>query len=631
MIDTSHRLIRPVLLLAALLAVLLFLPAVPTAEAAATGPSKLTRGAPFSYGQSNRHTLGGTWYLKRDEANQGLRQRWQRTRDFSGWESVTMPNAFNAAETSERSYLGYVAWYGTVLRRPAASRSANWILQFNSVNTKARIFLNGRQIGSHNGGYIPFEVDAKGMKAGNNVLVVRVDGRLTDDTVPSIERRPDGFSGGWWNYGGITREVVLRRVNRWDVTTVATTNKLKTVKGKARGSARITVTADVRNLGRTGILRLRGKFGNQRVKFKSKRVRAGRSTRVTGTVVVRKPRLWSPLTPTLYTVRVNAPGVSWRSRVGIRKLAVSSRGILTINGQATRLRGISFHESDAATGSAWTPAQRDANNALITKVGARMIRSHYPLAPQQMEWADANGLLVWVQIPVYRPTNVQLRNKRYTKAAVKQTEEIVTFYRGYSSVLAWCLANEAVPTGTILLNRLFTAQKRAARKIDPQGLLSADYALSPSDLKQQPAYRKLDLLGINQYFSWYPGTLDLAGDVDDLPSHLARMHRWYAKQGLFITEFGAESAHHGAADEKGTYEYQTNFYSRQLNTLRNISYINGVFVWILRDYAVRPTWYGGNPSPTPPWSRKGIFELDGTPKPAAALIEREFKATPPLK
>ena len=59
--------------------------------------------------------------------------------------------------------------------------------------------------------------------------------------------------------------------------------------------------------------------------------------------------------------------------------------------------------------------------------------------------------------------------------------------------------------------------------------------------------------------------------------------------------------------------------------------MNGIFAWALRDYWVRPQWTGGNPDPTPPFSRKGLFEVDGSPKPAAALIEREFKSTPPLK
>ncbi|MGH2959328.1 MAG: glycoside hydrolase family 2 protein [Solirubrobacterales bacterium] len=590
-----------------------------------------TKGAPFSYGQTNRFTLDGTWFLKQDPTNLGQAGHYESTQNFSTWKSIKIPNAFNAGDASEASYTGSIAWYATQFNRPASPKGSNWILQFNSANMRATVFLNGRRIGEHVGGNIPFEVPASSMRKGVNTLVVRTDSRLSVTSVPSVEERIDQLTGGWWNFGGLLREVVLRRVSKFDLSDVSTRSYFTASKGKAKGSARIVVVATVKNLGRKARIQLRGKYGGSTVRFRRTVMRAGSTMQIFGTAKVGKPKLWSPLSPKLYDVKVSGPGVTFESKAGIRKFAVSSKGILTMNGLATRLRGVSFHESDVATGAAWTPAQRNANNTLFKTLGVNMIRTHYPMAPQQMEWADKNGVLVWSQVQNFRPRNAQLRTKSYPRQVVQLTKEMVKQYRKYSSVLTWNLSNEAVPSDTKYLDQMFVKQIKEVKALDPQALISADYASAPEDELQHPAYRRMDLLGINEYFGWYPGQLGSTLKVSGLGPYMDYLHRIYSHQALFITEFGAEATRHGSADELGTYEFQTNFFTQQLNILRNLPYLNGLFAWALRDYWVRPGWTGGNPDPTPPFSRKGLFEVDGTPKPAAALIEREFKATPPFK
>ncbi|MBJ7458838.1 MAG: beta galactosidase jelly roll domain-containing protein [Thermoleophilaceae bacterium] len=613
--------------LAAVLVSALLLALTPVSASAASDPSK---GAPFNYGQTNRYTLDGTWFLKTDPTNAGRAAAYETTKNFASWKKITIPNAFNAGDASEASYTGSIAWYATQFNRPAAPGGSNWILQFNSANLRADVYLNGRRVGGHLGGNIPFEVPASSMKSGENTLIVRVDSRLSLTSVPSIEERIDQLTGGWWNFGGLLREVVLRRVGRYDVSSVSTRSAFKASKGRASGSARITVVANVKNYGRRGRLQLRGSYGNSAIRFRRTQLRSGATTQLVGTATVRNPKLWSPLSPKLYPVKVSAPGVTWTSKAGIRKYAVSSKGILTINGLRTRLRGVSFHESDLATGAAWSPAQREANNALFKKLGVNMIRTHYPMAPQQMEWADKNGVYVWLQVQSFRPRNPQLRSPSYRKQVVALTREMVARYRQYSSVLTWNLSNEAVPSDTKYLDALFVQQIKAVKALDPEGLISADYASAPEDELQHPAYRRMDILGINEYFGWYPGQLGSTLDMAGLRPYLDYLHRVYSKQALFITEFGAEANREGSADELGTYAYQTNFFTQQLSILRNVPYLNGLFAWALKDYWVRPEWTGGNPDPTPPFSRKGLFQADGTPKPAAALIEREFKATPPF-
>ena len=586
-----------------------------------------TAGAPWHNGQSARYTVGGQWYLLRDPRNVGLRQRFGRAKSFTTWERVSVPHSFNAGDMSEDSYTGSVAWYATEFTRPKSPRGAKWILNFASVNYRATVFLNGKQIGAHVGGYVPFELDASSIKGGVNRLVIRVDSRLTETSIPSQEVRNDQLTGGWWNYGGILREVVLRRVSSWDIQTVATRTKFRS----NRRPVKVTVIARVRNTGkRRARVQLRGRYGSAPIKFRRAVVRRGSRVDLIGSATVRKPKLWQPLSPNLYNVRVTAPGVTHRQRAGIRRLSVTRSGTMSLNGKKLRLRGISFHEADDKVGAAWTPAIRDSNLALITRLGANMIRSHYPLSPSVMEWADTNGILVWVQAPVFRPRETQLRSKRYRNNAAQFTREMIFWNRPHPSVLVWSLMNEPVPSGTTNLNRAITGQLKAGRKLD-NGLFGADYAGAPEDELQHPAYRKLNVLGINQYFGWYPGLLGSTLDLNLLRPYLDYLKRTYARQAMFITEFGAEANRSGPADELGTYEFQSKFMVDQMRILRETPYLNGFFAWALKDYWVRPGWTGGNPEPSAPYSKKGLFDQNGNPKPAAFEVEREFKATPPYR
>lgn len=625
---TSARLRTGALALAFALTALLFAVA---ATGAAAQPYNPTPGAPYTNGPAGRYMLDGAWFLKRDPSNEGLSRRWQASRDFSaaaGWSQISVPNAFNAGDYSEASYTGGTAWYATEFNLPAAARGSNWFLHFDSVNYKVRAWLNGREIGAHAGGYVPFELLAKNAARGANRLVLRVDSRLTETTVPSQEERNDQLTGGWWNFGGVLRDVGLRRAGNIDITNVATRSSFKS----RRGPAKITVVVRVKNLGRRRAkVQLSGKFGRSAIRFRRTLLPRGVSVELQGTLTVKRPKLWEPLAPNLYTVRVNGGGASYTVLAGIRRINVSKSGALSINGKKVRLRGVSLHEADEQVGGAWTPAVRDANLGLVSRLGARIIRTHYPFGPAVMEWADRNGVLVWMQVPAFRPRESQLKSKRYRANAVSYTKQMVLAEREHPSVLVWSLMNEAVPAGTTYINKLVAAQQAAVRKLDPDGLTGADYAAAPEDELQHPAYRRLDVLGVNEYFGWYPGLLGSTLDIGKLADYLGYLHDAYSRQAMFVTEFGAEANRSGSADELGTYEFQTNYMIKQMRILRDIPYLNGYFAWALKDYAVRPGWNGGNPDPSPPYSKKGLFDLNFNPKPAEAEVEREFKATPPFK
>src|SRR3954454_21176022 len=159
----------------------------------------------YDAGHTTRYLVAGPWEFRQGSSG--------------SWQQITIPYAWNATDESPASMRGAVGWYRKDFRLPRAAHGSSWILRFESVNYRSTIYLNGHIVAKHEGGYIPFEVNlAHGLRRGVNHLVVRADNRRSLTTLPPLKTLSNGLpSGGWWNYGGILREVYLRRVNRVDM------------------------------------------------------------------------------------------------------------------------------------------------------------------------------------------------------------------------------------------------------------------------------------------------------------------------------------------------------------------------------------------------------------------------------
>ena len=231
------------------------------ALAAADG---VTRGTIYQDGPDNRYLLGGEWLFRRDDAGVGLRQAFQRQPGRDGWSALTVPNAWNVGDYSVASMTGTVAWYRKDFRLPDARARLDWLVRFESVNYRSRVWLNGVAIGRNTGAYLPFDLrlPRRALKrTGTNRLVIRVDNRrLRTDFPPSGLTGSGDPAGGWWNYGGLLREVYLQRVDRVDVTNVVVRPELPCATCAASVLARVVV----RNYGdRTASVRVTGSFGGR--------------------------------------------------------------------------------------------------------------------------------------------------------------------------------------------------------------------------------------------------------------------------------------------------------------------------------------------------------------------------------
>ncbi|MBA2637549.1 MAG: beta galactosidase jelly roll domain-containing protein [Solirubrobacterales bacterium] len=595
----------------------------------------ITPGALYQAGPDGRALLGGEW-LFRFDGGQGAKQGFERQTSRTGWSAVTVPNAWNAGDESDASMLGTVAWYRKDFDLPSRRRELRWVVRFESVNYRTRVWLNGRQIGANTGAYLPFEVrlpDRLLNRSGRNRLVVRVDNRRrpTDFPPSGLQAGTERPTGGWWNYGGIVREVYLRRVEGVDVNTVQVLPELPC----ATCAATVTVRATARNLGdREQAVDVVARFGTQRVRLGRARLSPLEEETFTGRIRVARPRVWSPERPSLYRVRV---GVSvegrevagWSGRSGIRSVRVVN-GVLQLNGRPINVRGVGLHEDDRQRGFAIDNARRAQIVASARELGADMLRAHYPLHPQLYELADEQGLLVWSEIPVFAVKTQYLKSLAVRQAAADELSDNVLSNANHPSIITWSIGNELSSRPGPVQGDYIRRAARQAKGLDPTRPVAYAFAGYPSS-GCQPEYAPLDILGANEYFGWYPGPSGQLADRDLLSEYLDALRACYPDKALMITEFGAEANRPGPVEEKGTFEFQQDFVNFHLGTYAQKPWLSGASYWTLQEFRVRPGWEGGNPRPRPPIHEKGLLTFDGAKKPAWADVQRSYQATPLYK
>jgi beta-glucuronidase len=158
----------------------------------------------------------------------------------------------------------------------------------------------------------------------------------------------------------------------------------------------------------------------------------------------------------------------------------------------------------------------------------------------------------------------------------------------------------------------------------PVGLAVAAYPSAGC----QAAYAPLDVIGINEYFGWYPGPNGQLFDRSKLSGYLDQVRNCYSDKAVVITEFGAEANRDGPVEEKGTYAHQVDFVRYHLAVHDSKPWLSGSVYWALNEFRVRPAWEGGNPWPEPPVHQKGLLRYgDFARKPAWTDVQQAYKAT----
>jgi beta-glucuronidase len=598
-------------------------------------------------GQTNRELLGGTWYFRQDDAFVGEQERWFDQDDLTGWTPITVPHNWNAQDTTENR--PSIGWYRKEFTLPRSPKKARhfWKVRFEGNNYRTEVWLNGKQLTLYTG-YFPFEVLLSNLREGRNTLVVEVSSlRSNTDLTHWRPAAYNGYgTGGWWNFGGILREVYMRRVDTVDVEHVSALPRLRRVGGNARVEVRTTLrnfTKKDRDV--SLIITISG----QRFRIEPETVPAMGRRELSETFIIKNPRLWAPRRPELYDMSVSAETGkvlrgTYRLSFGVRKIETLPGGIIRLNGKRLNLKGASIHEDDLQEGGALSQATRTLLLNRLKNLGATITRSHYPLHPAFVEMLDRAGIMYWVDAPVYQVPTTSWVRSGVRKLALRAAELTVRNNINNPSILTWSLANEPSEAGPNLgaygpaLVSYIKNASEAVRELDDTRLVGLDRQSRVGEPYTTDAHQYLDVLGVNEYFGWYRSVAENLPDqpdttTADLSVYLDALHAANPDLPLLITEFGAEATRSGPEDQKGTFEFQRKWVMDHLAIHASKPFVNGSIHWALRDFRVHQTWQGGAPDEyaQPPWHNKSLIEENNHRKPVFLDVARIFRRTKPLR
>jgi beta-glucuronidase len=599
-----------------------------------------TQGALETDGQTNRYTLSGTWLYRPDPSNIGISQGfWRDSADTVGWSEVAVPNAWNAGEYTATGFAGTVGWYRRDFTLPAnafsryvPSSGHSWMLEFESINYTAEVWLNGHELGTHTGAYLPFELAAKYMVAGTNRLVIRVDDTHTPSSFPP------GPSSGWWNFGGILDAVYLLPVQEADLDSATITPTLAC----PTCSATVNEQATIRNLSaKPQTVELTGRYGSLKLNFGEATIKAGQSWTPSASGVLEHPKLWAPGSPNLYAATLTLTDVEgralggYRYESGVREITWSD-GLLYLNGRQLHLRGVSVHEQTVQTGAALSVAQQAQLISWAQQLGADIIREHYPLDPEAEEMADQDGILLWSEVPVYgslltaAQNNANAASPTWRAGALALLKSNIETNENHPSILVWSIANElqaTVSTGEAIYIRAAAAEVHALDPTRPAAMAIEDW---PGLACQPTAYAPLDVLGINEYFGWFDENGGQTEDRQSLEPFLESVRNCYSNKALMVTEVGYGGDRAGPVEVRGTYAYQDDNLTYSMGVFGQLSWLAGAIWFPMQDFAVEPGYDGGEPLGSPPFVDKGVVDQFGNEKPSFAVMQALYQSTQQL-
>jgi beta-glucuronidase len=551
------------------------------------------------------------------------------------WRPVAVPSVFEGLARAPQ-YGGTLKLYRLRFTAPDIA-GFGWAFQFEQVRRRATVSLNGKRIGLSIDPYTPFQVPARGLRPGKvNTLEVLVDSRK-DPRLPE----------GWWNWGGIVRPVKLVPIGVVHVEDLALLPSVR-CSGPATGcQATLLIDGVLGKLSRTRgrapaqpVLRIRlkapdGKVTNHHAVLRGS---AFGRRRQKIQIAMPRPKLWSPERPQLYDARA---ALHWgggvyqveKRKLGFRSIEVRD-GLLMLNNRPLNLRGASIHEDAPGRGAALNGYDMDTTVRELKELGANVTRSHYVLSQGLLDRFDKAGILVYNQAPVWqRDHGANLLKRPVDRSrAVAQVERTVRAARGHPSVIVNSVANELTftPDRRPASRRFMLDAAKVARDLDPLTPVALDIKTRPT-LPRQRTYEAFDLIGINQYFGWYPWVEDFAG----LEPFLNQMRANYPEQALAMTEFGAEGRPDMAfssADLKGSYAFQANHVARTIDLIDRLPFMSGAIHWTLREFEIFPDWRGGAVGSGGPNDdirhHKGVLTYDGVRKPAWQVLRDHFVRTP---
>lgn len=466
---------------------------------------------------------------------------------------------------------------------------------FGAVNYKAEVYLNGTKLGIHEGGFTPFNFEVTSIiKPHDNYLVVKADNKRFKEAVPTMNT-------DWWNYGGITRDVLLIE----EPETFIQDYSLQLRKGT--------------NNILSGFIKLNNGKGKEKIIISIPELKIEQEVNAAADgyswfeFKAGKIKYWSPGSPKLYEVFFKTSSITLKDDIGFRTIETKGPEIL-LNGTPVFLKGICIHEEYNGSRA----NSEHAASVLLSwakELGCNYVRlAHYPHNEYMLKLADKMGLMVWEEIPVY--WTIDFTNELTLKNAKDQLAAVITRDKNRASVIIWSMANET-PLSTSR-NSFLKNLVSYTKSLDTTRLISAallTHSENDVGIIDDSIGEYLDIVAFNQYRGWY------GGDLENAPA--AKWATPYNKP-VVVSEFGGEALQgmHGAKEERWTEEYQEYLYRQNLLMIENIPNIRGISPWILTDFRSPRRMLPGIQDG---FNRKGLISDKGIKKKAFFILQDFYK------
>lgn len=514
------------------------------------------------------------------------------------WESVNLPHTFNIDAYQQRNYYQGKGFYRRTLVLPEIVAERRYYMKIDAASKAANIRVNGKEVGSHVGGYTACIVDITEYIRKENLIEITVDNGRKDITP---------ISADFTFWGGIYRDVWLISTPKqhFNMSNMGSDGIFIStpVVNEKRGVLKVKceVTNDSHE---SSILEVRSAIYSPQGKLlhtikQKQKLKSGETYIFENTSgAIESPDLWSPETPSLYLVKTTL--VDPKSgklldeknhKVGFRWFTFDGSKGFFLNGKSYKLRGLNRHQDQAPAGVALDDEAHRRDIFLMKELGCNFIRiSHFPQDDAILEMCDELGLLAWEEIPII---NIVPNTPGYDDNCEYNLREMIRQHYNHSSVITWGYMNEILLTAPSIGKPEWLACKErtvnlaqrleAVLKEEDPGRASV-MAFNMTNLYNEIGLNLVDVVGWNLYHGWYVDKLK------DFNAWCEDQHRRYPDQPMIISEWGAGSDKRLHSTQGRAFdfsiEYQQTYIEHYLPFIENTEWISGCAYWNFIDFNV---------------------------------------------
>ena len=512
------------------------------------------------------------------------------------WYWVSLPHTWNDIDGQDGGndlYRG-TSFYAKELEKIDLPKADKYYLELNGANSSATVYVNGKKLASHDGGYSTWRVNITDVLEDKNLFVVEVDNSQNDRVYPQ--------NADFTFYGGLYRDVNILAVNNshFDLEYYGGPG-IKVTPEVVENNANVEVEVFTTNTLDTQKLNyiLKDREGN----IIAQKETSSSETKVT--FEIENVHLWhGKKDPYLYSAEVYLKQDdevldNVRTRFGCRTFKIDPELGFILNGEEYPLRGVSRHQDRWGIGNALLPEHHEEDMDMICEVGATTIRlAHYQHDQYFYDLCDERGMVIWAEIPYI---STHMPNGR--ENTISQMKELITQNYNHPSIVVWGLSNEITMSGesTEDLRENHVILNDLAHEMDKTRLTTiACVSMCSMD---DPYVQIPDVVSYNHYFGWYGGDTSMNGPWFD------EFHAKYPNIPIGCSEYGCEALNwHTSNPEQGDYteEYQAYYHEELIKQFFTRKYMWATHVWNMFDFGADSRNEGGENGQ----NHKGLVTFD---------------------